>query len=66
MQYNNQLIREGETIMALDIRPIPIVTGADADRFVEAAAAAERHPHKCNVQLSQGDFDKIMAKAKLD
>lgn len=52
--------------MALDIRPIPIVTGADADRFVEAATAAERHPHKCNVQLSQGDFDKIMAKAKLD
>ena len=52
--------------MALDIRPIPVVTGADADRFVEAATAAEHHPHKNKIQLSQGDFDKIMAKAKLD
>lgn len=52
--------------MALDIRPIPVVTGSDADRFVAAATAAEQHPHSNKVQLSQGDFDKIMAKAKLD
>lgn len=30
--------------MATPIRPIPVVTGDDAVRFVEAAEAAERTP----------------------
>ena len=48
--------------MATPIRPIPVVTGDDAVRFVEAAEAAERNAH--TVELDE-DFDKIMSTAQL-
>ena len=51
--------------MALEIRPIPILTGSDADRFIAEAEAAERNPHTIELEMSQEDFDKIMEKAQL-
>ena len=51
--------------MALEIRPIPVLTGIDAERFIAAAEAAERHPHTVELGMSQEDFEKIMAKAEL-
>lgn len=51
--------------MALEIRPIPVLTGSDADRFIEEAEAAERNPHTIELEMSQEDFDKIMEKAQL-
>ena len=52
--------------MALEIRPIPVLTGIDADRFVEEAEATERNPHTVRLSLSQDDFERIMAKAQLN
>lgn len=51
--------------MALAIRPIPVVTGIDAERFIEAAEAAEKNPHTLDLDISQEDFEKMMAKAFL-
>ncbi|MBQ6749254.1 MAG: hypothetical protein IJR02_00615 [Bacteroidaceae bacterium] len=51
--------------MATPIRPIPVVTGEDARRFIEAAEAAERNPHTVELDFSQEDFEKIMVKAQL-
>lgn len=52
-------------IMATPIRPIPVLTGEDARRFIKTAEDAERNPHTIELGLSQEDFDKIMAKAQL-
>lgn len=57
--------RERNKIMALAIRPIPVLTGADAERFIEAAEAAEENPHTVDLEISQEDFEKMMAKAIL-
>ena len=54
-----------EKIMALAIRPIPVLTGDDAERFIEAAEAAEQNPHTMELEISQEDFEKMMAKAIL-
>ena len=51
--------------MATPIRPIPVVTGDDAVRFVEAAEAAERNAHTVELDMSREDFDKIMSTAQL-
>ena len=51
--------------MALAIRPIPVLTGTDAERFIEAAEAAEKNPHIVDLEISQEDFEKMMAKAVL-
>lgn len=51
--------------MAIPIRPIPVVTGDDAVRFIEAAERAERNAHTVELAMSQEDFNKIMAKAQL-
>jgi len=50
--------------MATPIRPIPVVTGDDAVRFVEAAEAAERNAHTVELEMSREDFDKIMSTAQ--
>lgn len=60
--YNN----ERNNIMALEIRPIPVLTGIDAERFIEEAEAAERNPHTVELALSQEDFERMMAKAQLN
>ena len=52
-------------IMATPIRPIPVVTGDDARRFIEAAEAAERNPHTVELDFSREDFNKIMSSAQL-
>ena len=57
--------RERKTTMALAIRPIPVLTGNDAERFIEAAEAAEKNPHTLDLEISQADFEKMMAKAIL-
>jgi hypothetical protein len=51
--------------MATPIRPIPVVTGDDAKRFIEAAEAAERNPHTVELDFSREDFNKIMSSAQL-
>ena len=51
--------------MATPIRPIPVVTGDDAARFVEAAEAAERNPNTVELRISREDFNKIMQSAQL-
>ena len=52
--------------MALEIRPIPVLTGIDAERFVEEAEASEKNPHTVELALSQEDFERMMAKARLN
>ena len=47
--------------MATPIRPIPVVTGDDAVRFVKAAEAAERNAYTMELEMSREDFDKIMS-----
>lgn len=59
------LQRKGVKSMATPIRPIPVVTGDDAIRFVEAAEAAERNAHTVELEQSREDFDKIMSTAQL-
>ena len=51
--------------MATPIRPIPVVTGDDAIRFVEAAETAERNAHTVELDISREDFNKIMSSAQL-
>ena len=51
--------------MATEIRPIPVVTGEDAKRFIEAAERAERNPHTEKSHISLEEFNKMMAKACL-
>ena len=51
--------------MALPIRPIPEITGEDAERFIEQAEAVERNPHTDPLEMTQEEFDKIMENAVL-
>ena len=62
--FCNGFNRKGVS-MATPIRPIPVVTGDDAVRFVEAAEAAERNAHTVELEMSREDFDKIMSTAQL-
>ena len=50
--------------MALKIRPIPTLTGSDAERFIETAEAAESKPYTEELQMSQEEFNKIMEKGE--
>ncbi len=49
--------------MATPIRPIPVVTGEDAVRFLQAAEAAEQNANSVELELSREDFNKIMSTA---
>lgn len=51
--------------MAMEIRPIPVVTGDDAKRFIQKAEQAEKNPHTVKLKISREEFDKMMSKAKL-
>ena len=51
--------------MAMEIRPIPVVTGDDAKRFIQKAEQAEKNPHTVKLKISLEEFDKMMSKAKL-
>ncbi len=51
--------------MAMEIRPIPVVTGDDAKRFVEKAEQAEKRPRTVRLNITREEFDKMMSKAKL-
>ena len=51
--------------MALEIRPIPVLTGEDAQRFVDRAEAAERNPQKVELSMTRDDIRKMMSTAKL-
>ncbi len=51
--------------MAMEIRPIPVVTGDDARKFVEKAERAEKKPHTVKLGITRAEFDKMMSKAKL-
>jgi hypothetical protein len=51
--------------MAMEIRPIPVVTGDDAKKFVERAERAEKKPHTVRLNVSRAEFDRMMSKAKL-
>lgn len=51
--------------MALEIRPIPVITGDDAERFVARANAAEKNPHTVKLSMTRDEFRKMMSTAKL-
>lgn len=57
--------KKEKRIMAMEIRPIPVVTGDDAKRFVEKAERAEKNPHTVKLGITRAEFDKMMSKAKL-
>ena len=50
--------------MATPIRPIPILTGEAAERFIRMADAAEKNPHTQKSGISEEEFKKFLAKAK--
>jgi len=62
---NTTIYIKGDYNMATPIRPIPVVTGDDAVRFVEAAEAAERNPHTVELEMTREDFNKIMSTAQI-
>ncbi|MCQ2265889.1 MAG: hypothetical protein MJZ46_07630 [Bacteroidales bacterium] len=51
--------------MALAIRPIPEITGTDAERFIEKAEEVERNPHTVPLEMTEEEFQEIMRTAKL-
>lgn len=51
--------------MALEIRPIPVLTGEDAERFVARAEAAEKNPRKAVLSMTRDDIRQMMSAAKL-
>ena len=57
--------KKEKRIMAMEIRPIPVVTGDDAKRFIQKAEQAEKNPHTVKLKISREEFDKMMSKAKL-
>jgi|GEM_PF-691071 len=59
------LKKKEKRIMAMEIRPIPVVTGDDAKRFIQKAEQAEKNPHTVKLKISREEFDKMMSKAKL-
>lgn len=60
-----QRIKNKKIFMALEIRPIPVLTGEDAQRFVDRAEAAERNPQKVELSMTRDDIRKMMSTAKL-
>ena len=52
--------------MTLTDRPIPTLTGRDAERFIKAAEVAEKNPHTIALPVSDSDVEKILSKAKLN
>ena len=52
--------------MTLTDRPIPTLTGKDAERFIKAAEAAEKNPHTIALSIFDSDVEKILSKAKLN
>lgn len=52
--------------MALDIRPIPTLTGQDAERFIAMAEHTEKNPHVHTIDFSDEDFNKIIKNAILN
>lgn len=57
--------KKEKQIMAMEIRPIPVVTGDDAKKFVEKAERTEKNPHTVKLGITRAEFDKMMSKAKL-
>ena len=58
------LVNKENNIMATPIRPIPILTGEAAERFIRMADAAEKNPHTQKSGISEEEFKKFLAKAK--
>jgi len=50
--------------MASAIRPIPTLTGAEAERFVKAAEAVEKSPHKYRLSVTREEVRRMMEKSK--
>jgi hypothetical protein len=65
LPLQRNITKRGVLSMATPIRPIPVVSGDDAVRFIEAAEAAERNAHKVELDLSREEFDKIMSTAQI-
>lgn len=47
----------------MEIRPIPIVTGDDARKFIERAERAEKKPYTVKLGITRAEFDEMMSKA---
>ena len=52
--------------MALEIRPIPVITGEDAERLVARAEASEKNPHTVQLSLTREDVRKMMGNPPLE
>jgi len=50
--------------MASAIRPIPTLTGAEAERFVKAGEDVEKNPHKHRLSVTREEVRKLMEKSK--
>ena len=50
--------------MATPIRPIPILTGDDALRFIQSADDAERNPKRIDFSKQREKCRKIIEKAR--
>ena len=51
--------------MALEIRPIPVITGDDAERFVAREEAARKNPGRAELSMTRDDLRKMMSSTKL-
>lgn len=52
------------TIMALEIRSIPVLTGETAERFVREAEENERNPQRRKLLFSFEDIDRMMERSR--
>ncbi len=50
--------------MATPIRPIPILTGEDATRFIDASDAAEMNPQKIDFSKQREVCRRVVKKAR--
>lgn len=50
--------------MALEIRSIPVLTGAAAERFIQAAEANESAPRRERIRFSMEDIKQIANSGK--
>jgi len=50
--------------MALAIRPIPTLTGTEAERFIAEAEAVEKNPQKVKLSVSREQVRALMEKSR--
>ena len=49
--------------MAIAIRPIPVLTGSAAERFITMAEENEKNPQRMNLRMSFEDVERILERS---